>query len=341
MKNLKRKLVDTFIPVRGDSGRVLASKLLVDIAVLLVLIALVIGGMVAWKYIKAQNNIHGWQGLKPSSSDVSEPNDPSGSDGEADNIWAPSEPNLDNDYGIDPDWIEAYTANSDFLGWISIEGTDLDLPVVKGSDNAYYLDHTLEKKYDPFGVPFADFRIVLTPNDQSENITIYGHASASGSFFAPVKQYQDIEFYKEHPVVEFNTIYGKGLYKVFAFGIINADASGYYQDPTLYPEGDTFNYHDYSDMGEAEFEAFIQEVNRRSFFKTDVDIQPGDKIITLSTCDTTIINSLSTPYRNVLFARKVRPGEVMDVDVSKVEPNTEVVMPAAWVAKYGKNTPFA
>lgn len=348
-KSVGQRLIDLFVPRPGDSSRTLASKIIIDVAVVLVIAALVIVGLLIHKYATAQHNIDEWQGLKPSSDVTSEvSSDPTSSDAETssntedppESVWVSSEPNRDNEYGIDSDWVEAYEKNSDFVGWLTIPGTQLDLPVVKGSDNSYYLDHTLEKQYNAFGVPFADYRTTISPSYQSDNITIYGHAAANGSFFTPVKQYQDIEFYKEHPILEFDTIYGKGVYKIFAFGIINADASGYSRNPNLYPAGDTFNYHDYNDLTETVFNSFVQEIRRRSYFIADVDIQPGDKIITLSTCDTEIMNSLSTPYRAVLFARKVRDGESVTVDVSQAEPNLEVVMPAAWVKKYGKNTPF-
>lgn len=93
-------------------------------------------------------------------------------------------------------------------------------------------------------------------------------------------------------------------------------------------------------MSEEQFDYFMDQVYKRTYFNTDVDVKFGDNLLTLSTCDTDVINSNTTPYRMALVARKVRPGEVMDVDVSKAEINKDVTMPDGWIKKFGKQTPF-
>ena len=94
-------------------------------------------------------------------------------------------------------------------------------------------------------------------------------------------------------------------------------------------------------MSEPVFDGFLEEIYKRAYYTTDVDVKHGDKILTLSTCDTEIIDSLQTPYRVALFARKVRNEESMGVDVAKAAPNEDMVMPEAWVSKMGKKNPYA
>ena len=354
-KSFGQKIADIFIPKKGDTGRQLASKILADAAVVLVVAALVVIGAVIVKYATGRNNQERWNEMYNPSSQASSSAPVSSSvssndvEEEPDNVWHFEAPELDPETGISVDFLEYYKTNPDILGHLSIPGTKLSLPVVKGSDNEYYLNHTLEKEYNPFGVPFADYRLSFTPTAlgselqmpgdyysmpyQDHNVTLYGHAAADGTFFAPVKQYagsgQDgIDFYKEHPLVNFDTIYGKGVYKVYAVALVNTDINN---------SEELFNYHDYNNMSEELFTNFLNEIDRRAFYKTDVDVVYGDRILTLSTCETTT----TTTNRYALFCRKIRDGESLDVDVDKAEPNKEMIMPAEWVKKNGKANPWA
>lgn len=332
-KGVKQRLIDIFIPQKGDSQRTLISKIIALLAAVLIVIALVMIGLLVRKYVVKNIELDKGKDLyNPSSEITSTVNSgESDTDSGADDIWYDVEPEWDPDLDISVDFVDLYNVNPDVVGYLSIPDTKLEMPVVKGTDNEFYLDHTLEKKYNPFGIPFADYRVTIANGYQSDNITIYGHAAKDGTFFAPVKEYKDIEFYKTHPTLNFNTIYGDGMYKIFAVALVNTDLSS----PEL------FNYHDYSDLSEPVFNGFLEEIYKRAYYTTDVDVKYGDKILTLSTCDTEIIDSLQTPYRVALFARKVRNEESMTVDVSKAAPNEDMVMPEAWVSKMGKKNPYS
>ena len=182
-------------------------------------------------------------------------------------------------------------------------------------------------------MPFADYRATFSPVIQSNNITVYGHSGKDGSYFAPVKEYKNFDFYKEHPVITFDTIYGQGQYKVIGLMMLNTDIN-------MDSNPELFNFHDYVDMDPAQFEYYIKTVSERSYFHTGVDVKYGDQLLALSTCDTEVENSNSTPFRMALIARKVRPGESEEVDVSKASINKNVEMPKEWVKKYKKQTPF-
>lgn len=326
-KSFAQRFIDLFVPQKGDSQKVIAGKIISIVAALLIIAALVLGVMLLFKYVSKDQKLEEVKKLYPTSSEQTVSN--TDENGEPILIEEPTQ--IDPETGVMKEFNDLYKLNADVVGYIKIEGTKLDMPVVKGNDNVYYLNHTLKKEYDPFGVPFADYRTSIFQTEQSDNITIYGHAAADGTFFAPVKAYKDMEFYKEHPIVQFDTIYGKGQYKVLAIMMINTDL----RSPEL------FNYHDYIDMDEDQFNYFIKTVREHSYYENDdVDVYYGDNLITLSTCDTEIDASNTTPYRMALVARQIRPGEKLTVDVSQVKENSDVIMPEAWQKKTGKKTPF-
>lgn len=235
--------------------------------------------------------------------------------------------NLNPETGISRDFDQLYELNTDIKGWIQIPNTGLDLPVYQGKDNDYYLYRNYKQETTALGVPFIDWRATLTENYQSTNLTIYGHSANNGTFFAPVKEYVDIEFYKSNPIITFNTIYGDAQYKIIGFFMEDVNVN----NPKI------FAYHDKIEMNEAEFNSYIAETNKRTYFDTTVDVEYGDKLITLSTCQ----QSGTTDLRYVLVARMVREGESTSVDVANATINKDMIMPDTWVQSNGKANPYS
>lgn len=236
---------------------------------------------------------------------------------------------LDSDTGIISDFNALHNINPDVKGYLWVDGTKLSTVVVQGTDNEYYLRHNFYGK-TILGIPFIDYRASITAEKQSMNLTIYGHAAQDGSYFAPIKSYKSLDYYRAHPVINFDTTYGRGKYKIIGafMAEVREDLPGY------------FNYHDYVDMSEDEYHTFLSEIDKRSYFNTSVDVQYGDQFITLSTCET-LTNEKPTPYRMVVVARKVRPGESYAVDTASAAANTDMIMPEAWVQQNGKANPYA
>lgn len=179
--------------------------------------------------------------------------------------------------------------NSDFIGWISIEDTKLDFPVMYAPNNKdFYLRHDFNKEYSIYGVPYLDEKTTLGANDQSENLVIYGHNMKTGTIFGCLTGYKKADHYQEHPYVQFDTVYGDGTYEVFAaFSIdVVADTS--------------FVYNQYVDMDEETYNAYVDEVISRS--DVDSGIRPvyGEQLLTLSTCEYSSDNG-----RYVVVARRV------------------------------------
>lgn len=215
---------------------------------------------------------------------------------------------------------EMIKINPDAAGWITIDGTNIDLPVVqrKAEDgNEYYLDHDFNGGNSKAGTVFIDMRAVIRPDRQSANLVLYGHNQRDGSMFGDLAKYKkDISFYREHPVVTFSTNYGTEQYKIVGYFIT-----------TVLPEqsrnGYVFEYHNYFDLDdENTYNAFISQVLDRSLINTSVDVRFGDEFLTLSTCSNEF-----EPSRFVVVCRKIRDGESPAVDTAGASVNTDAVEP--------------
>ena len=179
--------------------------------------------------------------------------------------------------------------NSDFIGWISIEDTPLDFPVMFAPNNKdFYLRHDFYKEYSIYGVPYLDEKTTLGANGQSDNLVIYGHNMKTGTIFGCLTNYKEAAYYAEHPRIDFDTVYGDATYEVFAaFSIdVAADTS--------------FVYNQYIDLDEEGYNAYVDEVIRRS--DVDSGIRPvyGEQLLTLSTCEYSSENG-----RYVVVARRI------------------------------------
>lgn len=215
-----------------------------------------------------------------------------------------------------------YAENPDTVGYIKIDGTKIDTPVVQADNNKYYLNHDFHGKYTSYGEIYATYIANLNPLDR--NILIYGHNMNDGSRFATLENYKSIDFFKEHPVIEFNTLYEKHKWKVYAVIITNGDVkgdNGYFFD---------FTFNNCSDTC---FEEYLVELDKRKLYETGVDILPTDKLITLCTCTYEFNNA-----RLIVVARMVRDGESEEVDVSLAKKKEEPVKyPASYYSNQSKN----
>ncbi len=238
---------------------------------------------------------------------------------------------------VAPEVLEEYkpfvAINDDMQGWIEIEGTNLSYPVVQSKDNTYYHRLNFQEEYDYYGVPYLDYECDLSvdPNQTSDNLIIYGHNIGNdGLMFNPLSYYKQLQFYKEHPVVRFDSIYKEQEYKIFGVMIVNAEPE---QD-----NGKVFKYWTKTEFRSDEaFNEYVDEVRKRSMWDIDVDVQPGDKLLTLSTC----CYDFRPNARCVIVARAVREGEDRAVDTSTAAQNADAYFPQAYYdalnekAKYG------
>lgn len=222
---------------------------------------------------------------------------------------------------------ELLEVNDDFVGILKIPLLDSeDMKVVQCEDNETYLTRNFNSEYSVYGTLFVDYRNKIDNFDT--NTIIYGHKMRDGQIFGHLNYYKDIENYKEYPTIKFNTIYEDGTWKIFAAFIANIYDS---QD-----NGYTFPYLTVNFPSDEKFTEFIEDVKSRSYYTNDsVDIKPGDKILTLSTCCYEFEDS-----RFVVMARRVRDGEDESVDTSKVKANENQKFPQAWYDANGGENPF-
>lgn len=230
---------------------------------------------------------------------------------------------------------EMLKINPGFVGWIKVPNTNISLPVVKYSNNSYYLNHDFYKKYDYRGTVFMDYR--NDPENLDASTILYGHNCYDGTMFSDLEKFQDIEFYKQTPVVQFATVNGMEKWKVYAVFITSAKAE---ED-----RGYVFNYI-YPHMDGENFNGFINEINKRRLYVPDVDINDDDNMLILSTCirKLDIYNKGTRTYkadaRLVVVTRKLRPGESESVNTNAVTLNQSPKYPQLWYDKNGIKNPY-
>ena len=176
---------------------------------------------------------------------------------------------------IIPKYKKLYDENNDFAGWVQIEGTALDYPVMYTPDNPKYYEHkNWEKNYAYAGLPFIQANCSL----ESDNITIYAHNMKNGSMFRTLMEYDNEKYYKEHQIIKFDTLTETGTYQIIAV----------YHTKVFYdtkPKDSDFVFYDYINFETKEdFDWFIDKIKELSLYDIKDTAEYGDKLITLSTC---------------------------------------------------------
>ena len=167
-----------------------------------------------------------------------------------------------------------YKKNKKLIGWLKIDDTNIDYPVMQTNNNEYYLDHNFNQEYDKNGSIFMDCDCNVYP--RSTNLILYGHHMKSGNMFGNLQKYAKESYGKEHALIQFDTIYEKGTYQVM-----------YVFRSQVYNEDDLiFKYYQFIDANsEAEFNSYMKEMEELSLYDTGVTASYGDSLLTLSTCD--------------------------------------------------------
>ena len=173
-----------------------------------------------------------------------------------------------------------YEKNDDVVGWIKIDGTVIDYPVMQTPDRPnYYLHRDFNEVYTEQGAGCIYIREECDMLEPSDNITIYGHNMLNGSMFASLLKYEDKETWEYNPLIFFDNLYEYHVYKIFA--VFKTEAS--------IDKG--FKYHNMIDAeNKADFDEFIATAKELSFYDTGITPKYGEKIICLSTCEYTLEN---------------------------------------------------
>lgn len=165
-----------------------------------------------------------------------------------------------------PAFVELQKKNPDMIGWISIEGTEVDYPILQSLDNEYYLKHNYQSEVARAGSIFKDYR---NQSEDEKNTIIYGHNMKDGSMFASINNYLNPDFYKEHPTFEYET--ETKSYTVEVFAAYETTTDFYYIETNFQEPGS--------------FTTYLDSVKLKSTITTNIEVSENDQILTLSTCD--------------------------------------------------------
>lgn len=179
-----------------------------------------------------------------------------------------------------------YEKNHDFIGWLKIKDTNIDYPVMQTEKERqdYYLHRNFYKEYSQLGTPYiaeaCDIQL-------SDNIIIYGHHITNNRMFGELEKYKNQNFYENHKIINFSTIYEKADYEIIAVF------------KTVAYTG--FKYYNFINASsEDEFDTFVNKCKELSFYETGKTAEYGDKLLTLSTCEYSRKNG-----RLVVIAKKI------------------------------------
>lgn len=166
-----------------------------------------------------------------------------------------------------------FEQNNDFFGWLQIEGTAVDYPVMHTPDDPeFYLRNNFAGDYSVSGVPFMASECY----EGCGNYIIYGHNMKNGSMFNSILSYRDEKYWKEHPTICFDTLYQSGEYEIYA---------AFYSKVYNIDEADVFRVYDYVDLSKEQiFNDFTQQAKAAAIYETNATASFGDEFITLITC---------------------------------------------------------
>lgn len=187
--------------------------------------------------------------------------------------------NKEEKYTIDFETLKQI--NSDTIGYLKVNGTEIETVVVQAEDNEYYVSHNFEKNRNSAGWVFVDYRNQLDSSDK--NRILYGHNMKNNTMFGTLKNVlkEDWKELEENRYITFITEKEYAIYEVFSVYEIQKE-----------------DYYIKTDFESGEFADFLINLKQRSKYYFDVEINENDSILTLSTC------ANNNKYRVVLHAKK-------------------------------------
>lgn len=155
--------------------------------------------------------------------------------------------------------------NPDFRFWLKVDNTNIDYPVLQGTDNNFYLNKDIYKNKLGSGSIFMDYRNNF---EDDENTIIYGHNMKNKTMFSQLENFKNEDFFNENNKIRIITNDKEYVYEVF---------SSYYVDPS-------YNYIVPNFNNDSEYDKYLFGIVNRSINNSNINVSSKDKIITLSTC---------------------------------------------------------
>ena len=173
-----------------------------------------------------------------------------------------------------PDMAALYAKNPDIIGWITIEDTQIDYPIMfTPDDEEKYIDTNFEGEPDKRGEIFMDKDCDIDP--ESDNLIFYGHNMETGEMLGELFGYEQEEFWKEHPLIQVKTLYEERTYEIV----------GAFRDRVYYNYEDCFKFYQFIDYDkQEELDEAIDYYIANTPYDMDVEYEMDDRFITLVTC---------------------------------------------------------
>lgn len=184
---------------------------------------------------------------------------------------------------IDVDITELKEKNSDTIGWINVNNTNINYPFVQTKDNSYYLNHSFDKKYNEAGWVFLDYR---NNNDlNNKNTILYAHSRLDKTMFGSLSKVLKSSWYnnKDNHIIRLSTDTENTLWQIFS--VYKIPEESYYI---------TTNFN-----SNKEYTKFLNTIKQRSIHNFNTNLDTNDKILTLSTC-------YSDTERTVVHAKLIK-----------------------------------
>lgn len=292
--NNRRRFLATMLPWKGDSLRERLTKCGVWLVSLCVLAAGIYG-------------IHRLVSLSDNKSLYSN----------LQNLYVGEQTEDIGENGMLPRFHSLYLQNADIGGWLRIDGTAINYPIMKNAGSNYYANHNFRQEHSAYGAPYFDQKNnLMSATAHNKVFIVYGNNTADGQMFSELTDYRYIEFFKKHAVADMSTLFSADKWALFGVMVL---------DPN------EINAFDYTNIGfndDAAFTQYVTEIQKRSLFKTDIAVEPDDDLLLLVTqaeeeygFDDALL---------VVVGRRIRDGETVPETVSVARNNT-VLMPRKWV----------
>jgi sortase B len=156
--------------------------------------------------------------------------------------------------------------NEDVIGWLKLDNTVIDYPVTQSNDNAFYLEHDVNKQKNAAGSIFMDYRNNLELSNR--NLILYGHDMLDKSMFAAILSYESKYYWDAHPIIHFDTKFNNQDWEVFSAYTTDVD----------------FDYIQTDFKSNKEYNQFLQLLQKKSLHPSTLKLAEDDTILTLSTC---------------------------------------------------------
>lgn len=182
---------------------------------------------------------------------------------------------------------QLYELNDDTIGWLTIDDTNIDYPVMQSmEDEEYYLERGFDKEYNSNGCLIMDTDSVVgsgtKDNDYADgtlpstNLIIHGHHMKNGEMFGNLDKFKDVKYFKDHRIIEFSSLYENREYEICAV---------FLSQVYLKTQTDVFKFYNFFQADtEEEFNDFYDNIKKLSLYDTGVTAKYGDEFITLSVC---------------------------------------------------------